>query len=345
MMIIYTAEISDKRWRGTFSSMTVVFFSLGILFQFVIGSYFSFNMTAILTAIVAGIHLLLTIFIVESPYYLLTQAEETAAKANLSWLRASEHVNDEFDQILKRVVAKPDLTTLIRNLKSNCKGLLLCFMLSFLVELTGRTVVLIYATRNFQSQSVMSANYLTILLGVLNVLLPMVPVMLSDRVGHRILILIGGASAGIMHLSTGSLYFLHSIVQIEIPYFSWLLLSTMTAYLCCCSVIVTNTLTLRGELIAENGRGLASGIASMGFAMAALIGIKLFQVFSDHIGEHGAFWLFSGFCFTFVATAWVFLPETKNKTFEEIQNSLETVGENRSRSELTRGLEQIITST
>lgn len=323
IMNIYIAEITDKKWRGTFGSLTFFFLNAGILFEFVIGGYFSVHTTILITAVICGIHFFLTLLIVESPYYLLTQAKKIAAKNNLKWLRAADDVDVEFCQITKRMIAKTDLITLMKNLKYGCKGFLLCFVLTFLTEFSGRTVVLTYATRNFQSQNLMSADHLTMLLGIFNVLLPMVPVVLSDKVGRRILMLVSSTIAGIMHMGTGFWYFFNSALQTEIPHFGWLLLFTITAYLCSCSVMATNVMTLRGELIAENSRGMASGFGSMGSGLAALVSIKLFQVISDSYGEDIAFWMFSGFCFINTTVVWIFLPETKNKTFEEIQKNLQ----------------------
>lgn len=314
LMNIYVAEISSKNIRGMFGSILFIAMNLGILFQFIIGTFLSLKTTALVTTLICIIQFVFLLVLMESPYFLAT-GNVTKAKLILRHLRGSadDEINEELNTIVKRTSAKMELSS------SVVKSFVLCFVLSFMSDLTGRGAILAYATQNFSSTGYFSAGFFTILLGCLNVLLPFIPTLLSDKVGRKVIVIVAAAIGGTMHFCSGFLYYAHDYLQLHVPAYSWLIFVTITGYLCSCSVFSTNILLLRGELISENNRGVASGIVSKGYAFSILVTIKTFQVVRDYCGLFCSFWLLSIFSFIFVTITAVFLPETKGKSFDEIQ--------------------------
>lgn len=185
--------------------------------------------------------------------------------------------------------------------------------------MSGRGVIIAYATQNFSSEKYFSAGTFTILLGTVNAIFPLTSTALTDRVGRRVMILVAGTIGGLLHVCSGLLNYVHNETETQVPFYGWLLFVTITGYLCCSSICLSNVLLIRGELIAENNRGLASGFVSTVFALAILIVIKSFQVLRDSFGSEYAFWMLAVNTFVFVIATGILLPETKGKTFEEIQ--------------------------
>ncbi len=325
-MNIYVAEISSKEIRGTFGSLLYVCTNIGVLFQFIIGAFFSLKMTSLTTFGLCGLHFLLCWFLVESPYFLVAAKKEQKAIKNLSWLRAApdEKIVDEINGIVERVKAKKGVVKSFKILtsKPDCTGFVLCMTMSFLNDLTGRVPVLSYATKNFNTLTLSNAETLTILLGFCNVLFPFIPVCLSDQIGRRVMLISSTLLGALMHLLTASLYFLTLNMKVDVPCSEWLLFLTVAGYVCCSSIHTTNVLTLRGDLLSENSRGFASGFSSMAFGLAATVDIKLFEYVSSSFHEYSAFWMLSVLSLVFGTFIYIFIPETKKKTFEEIQNSL-----------------------
>ncbi len=326
MMNIYVAEISSKEIRGAFGSTLYLCSNTGVLFQFIIGALLSLKMVSVVTSLICAAHFLFCWCIVESPYFLVAAKKEEKAQENLTWLRATrrENVVDEFNGIIERVKVKQGLAKSFKSITSqpDCWGFLLCVILSFLSDLTGRVPVMSYATENFKTLAPSNASLFTILLGCFNVLFPFISVLLSDKVGRKALLVVSAFLAMLMHFGTASLYFLSLKIGLEIPGSRWLLFATNTVFLCCCSIYTTNVLTLRGDLLAENSRGLASGFSSMAFGLAATLDIKLFQSIATEYGIYSAFWVLSALGIVYTAFICIFIPETKNKTFEEIQTGL-----------------------
>lgn len=306
--------------------MVFIFNNVGILVQFVIGSYFSTKISSLLGFVFAVIFFLQTWFLVESPYYLLSRKKKVQAKKNFMWLQGilSKGTTEDFKEIVEFVQTRKGFIESFRNLisKSNYKGFVLCILISFLTDLSGRCPILTYAKENFVNDNFISANNFMILLGVFIVVTGIIPTILSDKIGRKIAIVTTTAIGCVMQLSTGTLYFLHDEMKIKIFSYGLLLFITVTGYMACWSIFIANVLTLRGELISNSSRGLASGFTSMAFAFACMISIKMFQVFRDNFGICYGFWTLGIVTFVFALFSWKFLSETKNLTLREIQKNL-----------------------
>ncbi len=83
-------------------------------------------------------------------------------------------------------------------------------------------------------------------------------------------------------------------------------------------------MTIMVDLCPPHVKGPASSLCTgvlcgLGF----VIGL-VFPRLVDGIGGYGAFWLFSGFCALGGIFVALFLPETKDKTMDEIQSLFKT---------------------
>lgn len=77
-----------------------------------------------------------------------------------------------------------------------------------------------------------------------------------------------------------------------------------------------------GELFSTEAKAIASSLAGSGSWLIAFIVTKFFQNFVDLIGKGPTFFLFAAFaaiCGIFVCFA---IPETKGRSFEQIQRAL-----------------------
>lgn len=83
---------------------------------------------------------------------------------------------------------------------------------------------------------------------------------------------------------------------------------------------------LMGELFPMNVK--ESGVTLMTFfgVIMAFVVSKFYQPVSDAWGLYTVFWIFGGVCLVGCLFTWAFLPETKGKSFGEIQNELNADG-------------------
>ena len=78
-----------------------------------------------------------------------------------------------------------------------------------------------------------------------------------------------------------------------------------------------------GEMLPHHVKGLASSILT---SIKWLLGFAVSLFFKDTLillGDDGGFWLFASFCLLGGIFIFIFVPETKGKTLEEIQRAFQ----------------------
>lgn len=78
--------------RGCLSAMLKVLGHFGVLLSYIAGSYLSWRQSALLVTIAPSMLFLGTLFIPETPSYLVLNGEDDEAARSLQWLRG-DHVD------------------------------------------------------------------------------------------------------------------------------------------------------------------------------------------------------------------------------------------------------------
>lgn len=86
---VYTSEVTQPHLRGMLGALAAVGVSLGVLMQYIIGSFASWQILAACSAIIPTTALILMCLMPESPNYLVAQSKPEKAAKSLSRLRGS----------------------------------------------------------------------------------------------------------------------------------------------------------------------------------------------------------------------------------------------------------------
>lgn len=81
---------------------------------------------------------------------------------------------------------------------------------------------------------------------------------------------------------------------------------------------------MQAELFPINVKSLASSIATMMACIFNFIVTKLYQSVKDAFGLYTVFWLFASVAYIGVFFTYFFVPETKGKTLEEVQDNIQS---------------------
>ena len=101
--------------------------------------------------------------------------------------------------------------------------------------------------------------------------------------------------------------------------------SSVTLISLCCSIIGFSfglgpiPWLIMSEIFPTKVRGVASGIATQVNWFSAFILIKFYDDMVASMHSYGTYWFFAAVCFLCVIYVFVFLPETKGKTLEEVE--------------------------
>lgn len=86
---VYISEISLPGIRGCLSAILKVLGHVGVLLSYVAGSYLNWRQSALLVAIAPSMLFLGTLFIPETPSYLILNGKDDEAASSLQWLRGT----------------------------------------------------------------------------------------------------------------------------------------------------------------------------------------------------------------------------------------------------------------
>lgn len=97
---VYTSEVTQPHLRGMLSALAAVGISFGVLFQYTLGAYVSWQTLSTASAVVPTIALILMCLMPETPNYLVGRAKPEKAAKSLAQLRGSKYnIQREVDHL------------------------------------------------------------------------------------------------------------------------------------------------------------------------------------------------------------------------------------------------------
>lgn len=325
---MYLGEIADPSIRGALTASIGLAGIIGMLIINVLGFYYSIFVSSLICSAIPILHLLTFLWMPESPYYLIKKGKHDSAEKSLQILRGNNDVKDELKYLSEAVKRQENHNKgRIRDLfliKSNCKGLLIFAILNLTKKFSGKNPLIFYTVTIFEAaEGSINANLSVIIYICVEIIVASSAFILLDWVGRRPVAIISTAGCAIALGISGIYFFLKDKTDVYMESFGWLPLTVLTTY----NIFYTLGLELiptiyLGELFPTNIKASALGIADIFSIINGTIASKLFQILHDNYGMFLPFWVFSGCCVVGLICILKFVPETKNKTLEEIQLDL-----------------------
>ena len=151
--------------------------------------------------------------------------------------------------------------------------------------------------------------------GSVNMMFTFVALGTVDRAGRRPLMLLGAAGLAIIYTVMGLCYANH--VQ-GLP----VLLLVLAAIACYSMSLAPVTWVIISEIFPNRIRGAAMSVAVSALWIACFILTYTFPILNAKLGPAGTFWLYAAICVAGFIYIFAKLPETKNKSLEQIEREL-----------------------
>lgn len=323
---VYIAEIAPQNLRGALGSVNQLSVTIGIMLAYLLGLFVPWRILAVLGMLPCIILIPGLFFIPESPRWLAKMGMMEDFEVSLQVLRGFEtDISLEVNEI-KRSVASSSKRTTIRFAELRQRRYWFPLMIGngllILQQLSGINGVLFYSSTIFKEAGVTSSNAATVGLGAVQVIATLVTTWLVDKSGRRLLLIVSSSGMTLSLLVVAASFFLKDIVSVESTWyntFSILSVVGVVAMVICFSLgIGAIPWIIMSEILPINIKGLAGSIATLAnWFVAWIVTMTANIMLSWNSG--GTFSIYMVVCAFTVAFVFIWVPETKGRTLEEIQ--------------------------
>lgn len=293
---LYIAEVCPAHIRGRMVSINQLTIVLGILLAYT-SSYLlagvsnNWRWMFASAALPATVFFISALFLPESPRWLSGKDQEKE-KVQLSDL------------------IKPGILFIVS----------IGIVIAIFQQISGANVVFVYAPIIFAKAGMNVSDQLfqQILIGLINLIFTLLSMKLVDRIGRRRLMLIGSIGMSALLLLIGAAFYFNLL---QGPLVTILVLIFIAIY---ATTLAPVTWVLISEIFPNKVRGLAMSVATTALWLACFAVVYIFPVLVDYFGHrtYMNFLVFAVICFVYFLFLLRYVPETKNKTLEEIEEKL-----------------------
>lgn len=331
VITVYPVEVSQVRWRGIMMGVAEAMVMLGAFVTYLCGLVL---LPVALAYVFAGIlvpQLVLFFFLRESPLWLARQDREADAVDSLMCLRArGTDIKPEFEHIKTSVyterLAKPAATEQLLLLRKliYLKPLILCILILLFKELTGQYAVLTYTVKMFRMAGSSLDPYLcAVVMGAARFLPCFLSWALIERLPRRLLLSVCTAISAVSLATLGAFLWLWSgSSKVLPPHLGWVPLACLSVFTLAFGIGVGPTSwTMVAELLPSQVRNVGAGIINACFSLFLFLVGLTFPFGVEVIGVGGVFITYSLCSLCGVIFVLSCLPETRGRSFSEIQTS------------------------
>lgn len=325
---IYISEIAPARIRGALVS----FYQLAIVVG-LSAAYFSNYFIEVLIAdntwrwmltseAVPGLLFIFALFFIpETPRFLVKKGKSEKAFEILSKIENESYARSELKaiELTLKHVSTGSLKDLLREPRL-LRIVVIGSLLGIFSQICGVNAVLFYAPQIFASTGVEFNTSLmqSTFIGLVFILFSFIPLFLVDRVGRRIILLVG---VFLMTLSLLAISVLFTVDQTNSLAILIAVLCYVAAY---AGSIASITWIILSEIFPNRIRAEAMAIANLSLWSANTLLTLTFPILVEKYGIQLPFIVYTVICFIIFFFVKAYIPETKGKSLEEIE--IELVG-------------------
>ncbi len=272
------------------------------------------------TAIPSVLFLIATLLIPESPRWLAAQGRIKEAAAILEHIGGRHYAQKSLEEFNSANEMEGSVS-LLRELRMPgvARALLLGIVLAVLQQWCGINVIFNYAQEIFAAAGYQISGILfnIVITGAVNVLFTWVALATIDRFGRRFLLLIGVSGLVIIYAILATCYHLHLH---GLP----MLVLVLAAIGCYAMSLAPVTWVVISEIFPTRIRGAAVSIAVTALWIACFLLTYTFPALNAALSTAGVFWTYAGICLAGGLFLFFRLPETQNRSLEEIESQILT---------------------
>ncbi|KYN40469.1 Facilitated trehalose transporter Tret1-2 like protein [Trachymyrmex septentrionalis] len=326
---LYLGEIADPSIRGALVALAVSGLSIGNLMMSIMGAYLRMDVTATVCLVLCIILIIIFIWLPESPHHFVKIEQESKAQTSILWYHRDCDVESEL-QALKLFLEKNRslrFTEVIKEFKIPYiwKAQILVSLLFMYLQICGLNNVLFYMETILRHTkvTVIKPSMIVIIVTATGIAGSMLCILLIDRFGRRILMIVSTLNVTISLICLGTQYQLldagYNPASLQALPICSVLLFQIAMYI----GLVSIPNTVLSEIFPPHIKCVAGCFASIICAISSFISTSTYQPLINLITEKYLFYVYALLLVTAVPYTYFCMPETKGKSLQEIQEELD----------------------
>ncbi len=328
---LYIAEIAPSQIRGRLVSFNQLSIVLGMLLVYFVNWWIAsqgdetwirttgWRLMLVSEAVPAVLFLGLLTLVPDTPRWYVMKGRVDQARELLGRLVGEAEAHTTLTEIRESLVVsqQPQGVSLFA---FGSLVIVAGILLSAFQQFVGINAVLYYAPLMFQNlgASTDSALWQTVIVGLANVIFTVVAILTVDRLGRKPLLIIGGLVMGVAMVTLGFQFQANAVgtgpLIAAIVYIAGFALSWGPVTWVLLAEMFPNAIKSRAMALAVAAQWIANLFVSWTFKI--LIGNSTLNAMFNH---GFPYWMYGLFSFLAAAFVYFYVPETKQRTLEEIQ--------------------------
>ncbi|KAI4461916.1 sugar transporter [Holotrichia oblita] len=325
---MYIGEIAEASIRGALGSFFQMFICTGILLTAIFGSFLSWVWLSAFLGIFPIIFAASLFFMPETPIYLVKMRDLNEARQSLKYFRGYQYkyVDVELREIEKFIEEANANKAGIKDLfasRANKKAIISGVGIMIFQQFSGINAVIFYTVMIFKSAgSSLSPDLATIIVDIVQLVAAVSSVMLIERANRKFYLRLSSMGMCVCLAALG-LYFHLQMNGVKASWLGTLPLASLVLFIVAFSMgFGPVPWMIMSELFAPEIKGVASGLAVMTNWICVFIVTFTFPLMNTHLGGHITFYIFAIIMIIGTIFVQLFVPETKGKTLQQIQEIL-----------------------
>ncbi|XP_065205797.1 facilitated trehalose transporter Tret1-like [Planococcus citri] len=320
----YISEISSSAHRGALLGLITVFYNMGSVICNTLMYFTTWKTSAWIYALLCVCFMLSTFLLPESPAWLYSKGKKEIAIKTLCSIRCSNanDIKTEIEDMEKsnsNKCEKFSFAGFIKKISSAWKPFLIVAMLPLLLPHSGFSILVSYTIFFFDRLRLpIDSSKFAIGYAAAGVIGSVIAPYIMHRMKRRTLMAISSSTMGLCAVIIG--------IYEEIFYhrddklFPYIVSVSFYAYAVACNAgVLLIAYCIGSEVFPNEVRGIMNGLYGVFTYFYWSVTIKLYPTLMNIFDIKIIIWSFAAFCFLITTYSYLFLPETKGLTLNEVQ--------------------------
>lgn len=329
VVIIYIGEVSSKHTRGLYSAFDLSSFLSGILIEYLLTAFLDYTSATVVLIIFDAVTMISCFFLVESPYYQAASNEPALATKTISWLwnMSEEQAANKLSEINQSIEkTKNDRFFELIQKKPVYMSFIIATTYGIITSLINVTISS-NANLILPSSNILSSDWFAIIFSSLSAIAIALSAIFIHNFGRKTLLSWSFTLEILFYAVIAALFFVDQKSIIYIRHFAWVIFTAIAvSHFIFQLGIYSTTTAVRSEIYPHTFKIIATNASIICNAATNFISTYSFMYFREEFGMYMNFitFLIASLVGLFITVC--MLPETKDKTLEEIQRIMEGKG-------------------